>query len=54
MVKGIVWCPPGITHWHGSDNESFLIHQAIVYGSTGWLEAVANEGKSQTGSTDDS
>lgn len=53
MVGDIVWCPPGITHWHGADNGSFLIHQAIAYGSTEWLEAVADEGKRQTGSMDD-
>lgn len=46
-VGDIVWCPPGITHWHGADNGSFLIHQAIAYGSTEWLEAVADGKTSQ-------
>ncbi|BCS26835.1 cupin domain-containing protein [Aspergillus puulaauensis] len=47
-VGDIVWCPPGITHWHGAGNGSFLIHQVIAYGSTEWLEAVADGESSQT------
>lgn len=52
-VGDIVWCPPGITHWHGADSGSFLIHQAIAYGSTEWLEAVADVEKNRTRATDE-
>lgn len=35
-----VWTPPGTDHWHGSDDESFLVHIALSIGSTEWLEEV--------------
>lgn len=35
-----VWTGPGEDHWHGSDDESFLVHVAISLGSTEWLEEV--------------
>jgi quercetin dioxygenase-like cupin family protein len=35
-----VWTPPGTEHWHGSDNESFLVHLAFSIGTTEWLEEV--------------
>jgi quercetin dioxygenase-like cupin family protein len=36
-----IWTPPGTDHWHGSDNESFLVHIALSVGETEWLEEVA-------------
>jgi quercetin dioxygenase-like cupin family protein len=35
-----IWTPPGTDHWHGSDNESFLVHIALSVGETQWLEEV--------------
>lgn len=35
-----IWTPPGTEHWHGSDNESFLVHIAFSIGQTEWLEEV--------------
>lgn len=35
-----IWTPPGEDHWHGSDDESFLVHTAISLGTTEWLEEV--------------
>lgn len=53
IVGDIAWCPPGITHWHGADNGSFLVHQAIAYGTTKRLEAVSDKEYKQARSTDD-
>ena len=36
----VVWCPPGGVHWHGADEKSFLVHEAISYGKIDWLDAV--------------
>ncbi|KAE8416733.1 hypothetical protein BDV36DRAFT_284263 [Aspergillus pseudocaelatus] len=33
-VGDIAWCPPGVTHWHGAEEGSFLVHEAITYGAT--------------------
>ncbi|HEX6195676.1 MAG TPA: cupin domain-containing protein [Jiangellaceae bacterium] len=35
-----VWTAPGEDHWHGSDDDSFLVHIAITLGTTEWLEEV--------------
>lgn len=44
LVEGdIAWCPPGITHWHGADNGSYMVHEAFAYGPTEWLGAVSDE-----------
>lgn len=39
----VIWCPPGTTHWHGADDGSFMIHQAVSYGTTSWGEAVSDD-----------
>ena len=31
-VRDLVWCPPGTTHWHGADDESYMVHQAVSHG----------------------
>ena len=36
-----IWTPPGEDHWHGSDDDSFLVHTAISLGTTEWLEEVS-------------
>jgi quercetin dioxygenase-like cupin family protein len=38
-----IWTPPGEDHWHGSDDDSFLVHMAISLGTTEWLEEVGVE-----------
>ncbi|KAI8711058.1 RmlC-like cupin [Fusarium sp. LHS14.1] len=39
----IAWCPPGIVHWHGADEGSYMMHFAAAYGATEWLEEVSAE-----------
>lgn len=38
----VVWCPPGTTHWHGADANSYMVHTAVSLGSVEWLEAVSD------------
>lgn len=46
LQKGdVVWCPPGIKHWHGASPDSTMTHIAISPVSTSspsvtWLERV--------------
>ncbi|KAJ3469686.1 hypothetical protein MRS44_003751 [Fusarium solani] len=35
--------PPGIVHWHGADECSYMMHFAAAYGATEWLEEVSAE-----------
>ncbi|KAL7894340.1 RmlC-like cupin domain-containing protein [Trichoderma sp. SZMC 28014] len=42
-VGDVVWCPPGTTHWHGADDMSYMVHQAVTFGSTEWHEVVGDE-----------
>ncbi|KAL3422434.1 cupin 2 conserved barrel domain protein [Phlyctema vagabunda] len=42
-VGDLIWSPPGTTHWHGADEDSYLSHLAIGIGKTEWLEAVTDE-----------
>lgn len=42
-VGDIIWCPPGGIHWHGADDGSFLVHEAISFGELDWYEPVSNE-----------
>jgi quercetin dioxygenase-like cupin family protein/alkylhydroperoxidase/carboxymuconolactone decarboxylase family protein YurZ len=43
----VVWCPPGVKHWHGASGDSTMTHFVIT--GTGnisrmeWLEKVSNE-----------
>ncbi|KAK4865266.1 hypothetical protein LT330_001889 [Penicillium expansum] len=48
MVGDLAWCPPGVTHWHGASDGSYLIHQAIAHGATSWLDAVSDEEYNKT------
>ena len=43
----VIWCPPGIKHWHGASPESPMTHLAITGALNGkyvdWLEKVSDE-----------
>jgi quercetin dioxygenase-like cupin family protein len=43
LAGDVVWCPPGTTHWHGADEGSYMVHQAVSLGSVEWLDAVGDE-----------
>jgi quercetin dioxygenase-like cupin family protein len=36
----MVWCPAGVTHWHGADQGSFMVHEAVSFGGIEWYEEV--------------
>ena len=38
-----IWCPAGTVHWHGADDDSFMMHQVTTLGETKWFEPVTNE-----------
>lgn len=42
-VGDVIWCPPGTVHWHGADDESYMVHLAMAHGKTKWLEPVTDE-----------
>ena len=43
----VVWCPPGIKHWHGATDTTSMTHMALTGIKDGnnvtWLEAVSDE-----------
>lgn len=43
----VVWCPPGVKHWHGATLDSSMTHLAITGRVEGknvnWLEKVSDE-----------
>lgn len=43
----VVWCPPGVKHWHGAAPASALTHIALTGvrdgQGVGWLEKVTDE-----------
>ncbi|KAJ5263576.1 hypothetical protein N7478_011181 [Penicillium angulare] len=39
----IIWCPPGIIHWHGSADDSLMIHRAISFGGMDWYDPVSED-----------
>lgn len=39
----IVWTEPGVEHWHGACDDSFLVHTSASIGSTDWHGAVTDE-----------
>lgn len=42
----IVWCPPGVIHWHGGGYQTAMTHIAIAKtaaNSTTWLDNVTDE-----------
>lgn len=42
-VGDVIWCPAGGVHWHGADDGSFMVHEAISLGGLDWYEAVSDE-----------
>lgn len=42
-VGDVVWCPPGTTHWHGADDGSYMVHQAVSIGGVEWGNAVSDD-----------
>jgi quercetin dioxygenase-like cupin family protein len=43
----VVWCPPGVKHWHGASPTSAMTHLALTGVRDGqnveWLEKVSDE-----------
>jgi quercetin dioxygenase-like cupin family protein len=43
----VVWCPPGVKHWHGAAPDSMMTHLALTGvnddGTVDWLEKVTDE-----------
>lgn len=39
----IVWSDPDEEHWHGADEDSYLVHTAVSLGVPDWLEPVTDE-----------
>ena len=43
----VIWCPPGVKHWHGAAPDSVMTHLALTsVGDTGnvdWLEKVSDD-----------
>jgi 4-carboxymuconolactone decarboxylase len=43
----VVWCPPGVKHWHGAAPTSAMTHLAVTGSADGksvtWMEKVADE-----------
>lgn len=43
----VVWCPPGVKHWHGASGSTAMSHMAIQEVLDGksveWMEQVSNE-----------
>ena len=46
-VGDVVWCPPGVKHWHGASPTSAMTHIALTGVRDGeaveWLEKVSDE-----------
>ncbi len=43
----VIWCPPGVKHWHGATTTTSMTHMALTGILNGknvqWLEAVSDE-----------
>jgi quercetin dioxygenase-like cupin family protein len=43
----VVWCPPGVKHWHGAAPRTAMTHLAITGSENGknveWMEKVSDE-----------
>jgi quercetin dioxygenase-like cupin family protein len=43
----VIWCPPGLSHWHGATPTTAMAHIAIQESQNGspvtWMEHVADE-----------
>ncbi|KFY79517.1 hypothetical protein V499_01492 [Pseudogymnoascus sp. VKM F-103] len=42
-VGDVIWCPPGSHHWHGADDGSYMVHEAVTLGKIDWYEQVTDE-----------
>jgi len=42
-VGDMVWADAGTTHWHGGDDDTFMMHLAVSHGKTSWHEAVTDD-----------
>lgn len=42
-VGDIIWCKPGCIHWHGADDNSFMVHEAFSLGALEWYDPVSEE-----------
>jgi quercetin dioxygenase-like cupin family protein len=40
----VVWSEPGEEHWHGADEDNYMVHIAVSLGTADWLEPVALDG----------
>lgn len=38
-----IWTDPNEEHYHGADTDRYMSHVSITFGSTDWLEPVADE-----------
>ncbi|KAK5679781.1 hypothetical protein LTS10_007729 [Elasticomyces elasticus] len=39
----VMWCPPGVHHWHGADDNAIMSHFVFALGETKWFEKVTDE-----------
>ena len=43
----VVWCPPGVKHWHGATDSTAMSHIAVTYVLDGqnvaWMEPVTDQ-----------
>jgi quercetin dioxygenase-like cupin family protein len=43
----VIWCPPGIKHWHGATDTTSVTHLAVTEALDGknvqWMEKVSDE-----------
>ena len=43
----LVWCPPGVKHWHGATPTTAMMHLAVTGTADGrnvtWMEKVSDE-----------
>ena len=43
----VVWCPPGVKHWHGAASATAMTHLAVTGAVDGknvnWMEKVSDE-----------
>ena len=46
-VGDVVWCPPGVKHWHGAAPDAQMTHLAVTGMATGkgvdWMEKVSDD-----------
>lgn len=38
-----VWTEPGVEHWHGSLENTLMVHTVLSIGDTDWLDEVTDE-----------